>query len=618
MAPKKANKKKKGAAAAAAVPQQQQQQQKAAAAEAKEDLDAGARAEQLKHQGNVAYLAKDYLLAIKLFSESLELDPSNASVFSNRSSAYAMCRDWPQALEDGEAAVRLKPDWFKGYFRVGVACEHLLRYPESLSAYRKGLELAAAGKIQDDQLVEAEARLTQLLAELKMTEAQMDQGRHPDADIFERMQHWLREGGAKFPKLYLQYYSDEYRGVHCLAEVQTGEQVLYVPRQYIMTSEVARESEIGRKLLESKVELRSKHSFLAAYLLVEKERGRESFWSPYIECLPQKYTTMPLFFDEPTLDLLQGSLCLSKIAERINSLRQEYDNIRRAVPEFNRFTLEDFMWARLVVITRIFGMSIDGQKTDGLVPYADMLNHKRPRETQWSYEDAQHGFIISALQAIPRGAQCYDSYGRKCNSRFFVNYGFALEDNPDNECVINVQLDPKDAGFVHKMRLLNNRAQAQRRQFQVPALFPDAKTNELLSFMRFANCKDSELMLISSAAGDTKLNELKPTSIETEIAALRDIARAAQVSLKLFPTSLEEDLKQLEAGVEDFNLQSCLLVRAGEKRALHWFVELANRAIPMLQMPWRELKRVADKCYKSEDPMDTYVTTVVVPLVKRS
>jgi len=129
---------------------------------------------------------------------------------------------------------------------------------------------------------------------------------------------------------------------------------------------------------------------------------------------------------------LEGSFTLSKIAERIDSLRREYDNIKRAVPEFGIFTADEFVWARLVVITRIFGLVIDGNKTDGLVPYADMLNHKRPRETKWTFDDSRHGFIITSLKTIARGEQVFDSYGRKCNSRFFVNYGFSLDDNSDN------------------------------------------------------------------------------------------------------------------------------------------------------------------------------------------
>lgn len=587
------------------------------AEEAKEQVDAVALANTLKNQGNVAFINNDFPLALEKFTEAIKLNPKDPSFFSNRSATYAARKEFTLALEDADKVVELKPDWHKGHFRRGVALENLLEYPEAIQAYRKGLELAKSSGQSDPLLEKAEKELTELLAELKMTEAQMDQGAHPDQERFERMQRWLKDGGARFPKLYLQYYGEDYRGVHCLTKVYTGDVVLYVPFKYIMTSEVARESPIGRKIIASKVELRSKHSFLASYLLVEKARGKDSFWYPYLECLPQKYANMPLFFDEPTLAHLEGSFCLQKIAERIDGLRQEYDNIRRAVPELNQFTLEEFVWARLVVITRIFGLNINGHKTDGLVPYADMLNHKRPRETKWNYEDSQKGFIIEATMDIERGAQCFDSYGRKCNSRFFVNYGFALEDNPDNECVMNVELDPNDPHFGMKMRMLNNRAIAQRRQFQVPALFPELKTKELLSFMRFANVQGSELMLISGRQDSAnKLAELTPVSAENEIAALRGIRAAAEASLKKFPTTLEEDLEQLKEGVEDFNLRNCLLMRSGEKQALKWFVSLADRGIPMLQMSWRDLKREAAKCYKSSDPFDKYVTEVIVPLVK--
>lgn len=78
---------------------------------------------------------------------------------------------------------------------------------------------------------------------------------------------------------------------------------------------------------------------------------------------------------------MEGSFTVEKIGDRIDSLRREYENICRSVPEFTRYTHWEFVWARLVVITRIFGLMIKTNKTDGLVPYADMLNHKRPRES---------------------------------------------------------------------------------------------------------------------------------------------------------------------------------------------------------------------------------------------
>jgi hypothetical protein len=35
------------------------------------------------------------------------------------------------------------------------------------------------------------------------------------------------------------------------------------------------------------------------------------------------------------------------------------------VPDFGKFSLNEFVWARFAVITRIFGLNVDGNKTDG-------------------------------------------------------------------------------------------------------------------------------------------------------------------------------------------------------------------------------------------------------------
>ena len=57
----------------------------------------------------------------------------------------------------------------------------------------------------------------------------------------------------------------------------------------------------------------------------------------------------------------------------------------------------------MIVSSRIFGIQVNGVKTDGFVPYADMLNHKRPKQTTWYYCDKRKGFIIEASDDIPRG-----------------------------------------------------------------------------------------------------------------------------------------------------------------------------------------------------------------------
>lgn len=59
-------------------------------------------ADALKEAGNKAFQAKDYDKAIELFSQALEIDPTNFVLWSNRSAAKAGKREWAAALEDAE------------------------------------------------------------------------------------------------------------------------------------------------------------------------------------------------------------------------------------------------------------------------------------------------------------------------------------------------------------------------------------------------------------------------------------------------------------------------------------------------------------------------------------
>ena len=120
------------------------------------------------------------------------------------------------------------------------------------------------------------------------------------------------------------------------------------------------------------------------------------------------------------------------------------------------------MWARMMVASRNFGVKIDGVQTDALVPYADMLNHLRPRQTSWTFNQSMYQFTITSLQTLKKDQQVYDSYGKKCNSRFLLNYGFAIEKNRDtngqchDEVRLRFELDESDPCYSTKMRLLVN------------------------------------------------------------------------------------------------------------------------------------------------------------------
>ena len=138
---------------------------------------------------------------------------------------------------------------------------------------------------------------------------------------------------------------------------------------------------------------------------------------------------------------------LRQVQDRKNNILSDYEDICRVAPEFTRFSLEEFIWARMMVASRNFGVEIDQVKTDALVPYADMLNHLRPRQTRWTFDQSQEGFTITSLMELSAGDQVMDSYGKKCNSRFLLNYGFAVDDNRDPDGKCHNQVFPSASSF---------------------------------------------------------------------------------------------------------------------------------------------------------------------------
>lgn len=125
--------------------------------------------------------------------------------------------------------------------------------------------------------------------------------------------------------------------------------------------------------------LSPKHSFLTTYVLQEMEKGADSFYFPFIDILPKSFDCFPIFFTDDDKEWLKGSPFLDQVEEKIEDIKQDYKMICDFVPEYAWFDFTNFCEIRMMVSSRIFGMNIDGVKTDGFVPMADMLNHKRPK-----------------------------------------------------------------------------------------------------------------------------------------------------------------------------------------------------------------------------------------------
>jgi len=197
---------------------------------------------------------------------------------------------------------------------------------------------------------------------------------------------------------------------------------------------------------------------------------------------------------------------------------------------------------------------------------------------------------------------------------FFVNYGFSLDENEDNEAIMYLGLKSTDPYYATKINIMGR--QNPIREYQVPANYTETKTKEMFSFLRFCNARDYQLLGISNQG---RLDDIAPISWSNEIMCLNDLRDAATVALSNFDTTFEEDTKLLKEGnITDSNIRNCVVVRRGEKEVLHWYISLADKVIPLLQMSWRRLQAVAASCVQNTCPLDEYVLQVVMPLVRNS
>ena len=86
--------------------------------------------------------------------------------------------------------------------------------------------------------------------------------------------------------------------------------------------------------------------------------------------------------------------------------KQDFAQICDHIEGFGeRFTFEKFLWCRTAVGSRNFSIVVAGQKRTAMVPVADMLNHFRPRETSWTFDNSQNAFTMTALTPLSKGQQ---------------------------------------------------------------------------------------------------------------------------------------------------------------------------------------------------------------------
>jgi histone-lysine N-methyltransferase SETD3 len=381
-----------------------------------------------------------------------------------------------------------------------------------------------------------------------------------------------------------------------------------------------------------------KHIFLMIYMLIDRKKP-DSFFKPYYDILPPTLHNMPIFWGPEELKYLEGSYLLQQIDERNAAIESDYLSICSLAPSFrNVCNLEEFKWARMCVCSRNFGLIVNGVRTAALVPYADMLNHYRPRETKWQFEDSSQSFTITTLQSIVAGAQVYDSYGQKCNHRFLLNYGFSVERNvePDGSCPnevcsyirvcllsfilttvhllmqvpILLELKKDDPLYEQKMTFWRRDSASSARRLRI-AVCDNENSRNMMALLRVIESDRNEFeKLISSGESNSGYRSIRnahvPVSTRLEFKVLIKLNELISQYLAAYPTTYDDDCKRLESPdgpVLFSNERHALIQVKGEKEILLFYKEFTETGIRLLQIKdnnWIEYDAIMNQVRNSK------------------
>jgi histone-lysine N-methyltransferase SETD3 len=504
------------------------------------------------------------LINNKEFDKALNLlqsDIQNKNNISNQSYVYYLMGSYDKARDIIINFLNENKDnnWSRLYYRLAKSYECTLDFDKMNEAYEKMYEL--------------------------LTDEEKDKSTKYMQDYYNRsvnyMRQWIISKGGNIENLQIQYYDTDYRGMVVSENLKPKKNIMGIPWECIISLEDAKKNNYYvKEILKANKRINSPHTYLALELLYYKKNNGN--FMPYINCLPKYFNNVPINFTIDELQKLEGSFSLVKIIQKILLLKIEYNQIEEIIGADVSFS--DFVWARTAVITRVYAIKKNNMSDSVLVPFADMANHETPPNTKWEFNDKLQLFTVETEQFISKGEPIYETYGYKCNYRYFVNYGFTVNNNKYEEATLIINplykflfkqyiteiLEYEDKSITIKDYINNYYDKinetlldfiiSEKMAYQVGYIYNDI-AKKLFTFLR----NNEEI---------TKYSEIKIHKILLDI---------IDNTLKDFITTKDEDETLLKKFEYNFNNRNSIIARKEEKKILIYWKTLCSAFLELLE-----------------------------------
>jgi hypothetical protein len=290
---------------------------------------------------------------------------------------------------------------------------------------------------------------------------------------------WAQELGARIENFQIckERFDDREssREIVATKDIEEGEELCYIPSVLLLTETHAKESVIGQSLIGNIEHLdefsgRYPHAVelvcMAIFMVYEKFVNISSHWKPYLDSLPLKYN-LPICWEDEDLKLLEGTNLHSATVKRKEWLNNVTKIVQPLLLEVfgHKLRYDELLWGYCSILSRAFPKARNNEsqsemkRTDWIelseicmYPALDMLNHDRKAQIDWI--PTENGVSFVSRQSFQKGKPLFLSYGPKGNENLLGNYGFVLQENPEDYYKIFLNVREEDPLYETRIRIL--------------------------------------------------------------------------------------------------------------------------------------------------------------------
>ncbi|KAJ8720285.1 hypothetical protein PYW07_012328 [Mythimna separata] len=388
---------------------------------------------------------------------------------------------------------------------------------------------------------------------LNLEGPQPKSGQNQRQSNIDKYVKWLNQNEVQLDGIEISEFKGYEMGLKAIKEFKEGSLILTVPTKVMMTEKNAKESELGNFITVDPLLQSMPNITLAMFLLLEKHNP-ESFWKPYIDILPEKYSTI-LYFTLEELAELKPSPVFESALKLYRSIARQYAYFYNKIhsldiPVLKKlqdvFTFDSYRWAVSTVMTRQNNIQLADNDVTAFIPLWDMCNHEHGKITTDFNQELDRGQCF-ALRNFNPGEQIFIFYGARPNADLFLHNGFVYPNNQHDSLSLSLGVSSSDPLRETKLSLLTKLGLAGVTHFSLYQ-GDNPISAELLAFIRIFNMNQEELTKWSSQGLPGDLVSSEQSSAE---AVGADIDRRAYTYLLTRCKLLAASYKEIADGEDD-------------------------------------------------------------------